>query len=72
MQNYKIQILLKVKDADWCTSVEFADLMLNAVYDNNFLGEVMFRDEATFHGHINRHYCYIWEQEWPREFYDLV
>ena len=50
----------EIKHRGRCTRVEFADLMLNAIDDNNFAWQVMFTGEATIriNGRVERHKFY--------------
>lgn len=60
---YKIQIRQQIKPTDRPKRTDFAALMLNEIDDNpNFIKQVLFSDEATFHtnGVVNRHNCRIW------------
>ena len=44
---------------------EFANLLVNAIYDDSFLRQMTYTNEVTVHviGHLNRHDCSMWGQE---------
>lgn len=71
LRAYKIQLLHEIKITDKVKRVDFAVFILDSIEENeNFLENVMFSDEATFHvsGSVNRHNCRIWGSEPPHEF----
>ena len=65
---YKLQIVQALLPHDKPKGVAFAVDMLDSIdNDNNFLDNVIFSDESTFHlsGKVNRHNCRIWGTENP-------
>jgi hypothetical protein len=65
---YKIQMVQELKPHDGPLRKAFAIDMLERIEnDQNFLKNVVFSDEATFHisGKVNRHNCRIWGSENP-------
>lgn len=69
LHGYKIQLLHEIKPTDRPRRTDFAVEILQRIdNDPNFLQNVLFTDEATFHvnGSVNRHNCRIWGAEHPR------
>jgi hypothetical protein len=74
LHNYKIQILLKIKDIAQYKTAEFPNLMLNAINSsNNFSWQLMYADETTFHrnSQVNRRDSHTWRQKPPHEIYEI-
>jgi len=65
--------LHEINDSDQYTRDEFANLMVNAVEDDQFLWQVTFTEETTIHmnGHTIRHKCHVWGQEQLQKFMSL-
>uniref|UniRef100_A0A1B6EKB9 DUF4817 domain-containing protein n=1 Tax=Cuerna arida TaxID=1464854 RepID=A0A1B6EKB9_9HEMI len=67
---YKIQLVHEIKSNDKGLKLDFAVDILNRIDDSeDFLNNVMFTDESTFHvnGVVNRHNCRIWGSQKPQE-----
>jgi hypothetical protein len=65
---YKVQIVQKLLPTDAHSCFSFAERFLEDTHnDNNFLTNLIMRDEAHFHldGFTNTHNCRIWETENP-------
>jgi hypothetical protein len=72
---YNIQLKHEIKPDDQHRCYDFASLMLNTIhYDETFLLQISFTDEATFHmnGCVNRHNCQIWGLEQQNEICEYV
>jgi hypothetical protein len=72
---YKILLLHEIKAADKPKRKKSAERMLETIdNDPNFMCNITFTDEATFHinGCINRHNCWIWGSEKPHVTYEFV
>lgn len=70
LRAYKLQLLHEIKPTDKIKRLEFAIDFLNRIDDDeNFLKNVFFSDEATFHvsGTVNRNNCRVWGAEHPHE-----
>lgn len=64
---YHIQVLHKLDDEDnACRQAMCMDLV-EAVNNDNLLGNILFSDEARFHvcGLVNKHNCRVWASEQP-------
>ena len=67
---YKIQVVQMLWEEDFNSRLDFCQIMLSHIANlDNFLDELTFSDEATFHlsGKVNRHNCRIWGTEKPHE-----
>ena len=65
---YKLQLVQKLQQTDYQTSVDFAQDMLQRLEaDPNLLGNLFFADEAHFHLHggVNRHNFRYWSDTNP-------
>lgn len=65
---YKIQMVQQLQPDDGRKRMEFAMDVLERLDDNpDFLSQVIFSDEATFHtsGKVNRYNCRIWGTQHP-------
>ena len=72
---YKVQILQELKPEDKPRRHSFACDMLDRIdRDPNFLTNIMFSDEATFHvsGAVNRHNVRIWGSQQPHSVMEHV
>ena len=71
---YKIQVVQMLLEEDFNCRLDFCQIMLSNIANfDNFLDELTFFDEATFHlsGKMNRHSCRIWGTEKPDEIWQL-
>lgn len=66
---YGVKLTQELKDADFGNRLDFCETMEERVRDPNFLKNVCFSDESTFHltGYVNRHNCRYWCEENPNE-----
>ena len=72
---YKVQIVQQIKPDDRPRRQAFAIEMLDRIdRDPQFLGNVLFSDEATFHvsGSVNRHNVRIWGTQNPHVYHEHV
>jgi hypothetical protein len=70
---YKIQVLHQLLEEDREHRVKSSQEFIEKIEtDGNFLSNLIFSDEATFHisGKINRHNCRIWGETNPHEIYE--
>lgn len=60
----------ELTEADFVKRHDFCELMERRTRDPNFLKNVCFTDESTFHlnGYVNRHNCRYWCESNPNEF----
>lgn len=67
MKPYRIKLLQKLLPNDFAKRMEFCYALHNATEDDDFIGRLVFSDEATFHlnGKVNRHNVRIWGTEQP-------
>lgn len=66
---YGVKLTQELNAADFVKRHDFCELMEQRVRVPNFLKNVCFSDESTFHltGYVNRHNCRYWSDENPNE-----
>lgn len=66
---YGVKLTQELLEADFGKRLDFCESMVRIVRDPNFLKNVCFSDESTFHltGYVNRHNCRYWCEENPNE-----
>lgn len=66
---YGVKLVQELKEADFGKRLDFCEMMDVKLRDPNFLKNICFSDESTFHltGYVNRHNCRYWCQENPHE-----
>lgn len=66
---YGVKLTQELRESDFGKRMDFCELMEIAVRNPNFLRNVCFSDESTFHltGYVNRHNCRYWCEENPYE-----
>lgn len=75
LRAYKIQMAQQLKTCDYKHRYNFAVEMISRINDDeNFLNDICFSDEATFHtsGKVNRQNVRIWGSERPSDFREVV
>lgn len=67
---YGMKLTQELKESDFEKRLEFCEWMDMMIRDPNFLKNVCFSDESTFHlnGYVNRHNCRYWCETNPHEF----
>lgn len=67
---YGIKMTQELKEGDYAKRLDFCEEMELAMRDPNFITNVCFSDESTFHltGYVNRHNCRYWCQQNPNEY----
>lgn len=67
---YGIRLTQELKEADYGLRLDFCEEMENLMRDPNFLKNICFTDESTFHlnGYVNRHNCRYWCEQNPNEY----
>lgn len=67
---YGMKLTQELSEADFAKRLDFCELMERKIRDPNFLKNVCFSDESTFHltGYVNRHNCRYWCESNPHEF----
>lgn len=66
---YGVKLVQELKQEDFGKRLDFCEMMDLKLRDPNFLKNICFSDESTFHltGYVNRHNCRYWCQENPNE-----
>lgn len=66
---YGVKLTQELNEADYVKRHDFCNLMEQRTRDPNFLTNVCFTDESTFHltGYVNRHNCRYWCESNPNE-----
>lgn len=66
---YGVKLTQELNEADFGKRLDFCESMEQKIRDPNFLKNVCFSDESTFHltGYVNRHNCRYWCEENPNE-----
>lgn len=66
---YGVKLTQELQAADYAKRLDFCELMEIYIRDPNFLKNICFSDESTFHltGYVNRHNCRYWSDENPNE-----
>lgn len=66
---YGVKLTQELNEADFDIRLDFCDLIERKIRDPNFLKNICFSDESTFHltGYVNRHNCRYWCEENPNE-----
>lgn len=66
---YGVKLSQELSVADFEKRQDFCELMDQRIRNPNFLKNVCFSDESTFHltGYVNRHNCRYWCEENPNE-----
>lgn len=67
---YGVKLVQELSPDDFNKRLDFCETMDEKIRDPNFLKNVCFSDESTFHltGYVNRHNCRYWCQENPYEY----
>lgn len=67
---YGMKLTQELSEADFGKRLDFCESMENSIRDPNFLKNVCFSDESTFHlnGYVNRHNCRYWCEANPHEY----
>lgn len=67
---YGVKLTQALKETDYWKHQDFCELMDHSIRDPNFLRNICFTDESTFHlnGYVNRHNCRYWCEENPNEY----
>lgn len=67
---YGMKLTQELQEADFGKRLDFCESMENSIRDPNFLKNVCFSDESTFHlnGYVNRHNCRYWCEANPNEY----
>lgn len=67
---YGMKLVQELGQGDFDKRLDFCELMDERIRDPNFLKNICFSDESTFHlnGYVNRHNCRYWCQENPHEY----
>lgn len=66
---YGVKLTQELSEADFVKRLDFCELMERLMRDPDFLSNVCFSDESTFHvnGYVNRHNCRYWCEINPNE-----
>lgn len=66
---YGVKLTQELSEGDFVQRHDFCELMEERTRDPNFLKNVCFTDESTFHltGYVNRHNCRYWCEKNPNE-----
>lgn len=67
---YGVKLTQELSGTDFVKRLDFCEIMEGKVREPNFLRNVCFSDESTFHltGYVNRHNCRYWCESNPNEY----
>lgn len=66
---YGVKLVQQLSEEDFIKRLDFCELMDRKIRDPEFLKNICFSDESTFHltGYVNRHNCRYWCEQNPHE-----